>query len=198
MNGGADDTVYGLDIAPNGQVLAVGLFTRIGGVDANFAALWNGSTWVALDANISATSFAGIFDAKGNIYIGTGAIVDYASTTVVSNIGSAEVSPILYILGQGTLKWIENQTSRRRLYADLEILAGEEIFIDFSQGTARSSVRGNLSFAILPGSDFRSWKLLPGNNEIVALMENVLSSKMQISYIPRHWSADSTQGIEAF
>lgn len=198
MNGGANNTVRGLDVSEFGITLAVGDFTRIGGVDVNYAGLWNGSTWVGLDANIGGVSYAGIFDKKGNIYLGGGVSADYASITNVTNVGSAEVSPILYLQGQATLKWIENQTAKKRIYADLDILAGEEIMIDCAHGTAISTVRGNLAFAILPGSDFRSWKLLPGDNEIAALMENNLSSKMQISYVPRHWSADATQRVDSF
>lgn len=197
MNGGADNIVRCLDVSALGQVIAGGDFTRIGGVDANYCALWNGSVWVALDTN-GGPVYACLFDDQGNIYLGSSFIADYASVTIVENIGSAEVSPKLYILGQGTLKWIENQTSRRRLYADLDILTGEEIMIDFAHGTAISTVRGNLSWGIQPGSDFRSWKLLPGRNEIAALMENNLASKMQLSYTPRHWSADATHDIESF
>lgn len=198
LNGGADNNVWALSIDTFGNVLAVGNFTRIGGADANGAALWNGSTWVSLDVNIGTQTRACLFDPIGNFYLGCGVTASFASTNTIQNTGDAEVSPKVYILGQGKLKWIENQTSRRRLYADLEILAGEEITIDFSKGTVLSSVRGNLVWALLPGSDFRSWKLLPGTNVIAALMENNLASKMQISYVPQHWSADSTQGTDQF
>lgn len=198
LNGGADNIVRGIDVAASGQVLAVGDFQRIGGVDADYAALWNGSTWVALDIGIGAPGYAGIFDRKSNIYLGSGTTIDLSSQNTVSNIGSAEVSPVLYIQGPVILKWIENQTSKKRLYADLAILSNEEIFIDFSKGTALSTVRGDLAYAILPGSDFRAWKLLPGDNRIVALMTNGVAPKLQLSYVPRHWSADATQSTESF
>lgn len=198
MNAGADNIVRALDVASDGQVLAVGDFTRIGGVDAVYAALWNGSVWVNLDIGTGAVGYAGIFDQKGNIYLGTGTTIDLSSINSILNIGTAEVNPILYILGPVTLKWIENQTSRKRLYADLDILTNEEVFIDFAHGKAVSTVRGDLAWAILPGSDFRSWKLLPGANKIIALMINGTGTKAQISYVPRHWSADATQGVDAF
>lgn len=198
MNGGANDTVRGISVAASGQVLAVGDFTRIGGVDASYAALWNGSTWVALDIGVGAAAFAGTFDAKGNVYIGSGVTIDFSHINLVTNTGSAEVSPVLYLKGPATLKWIENQTSHKRLYADLDILSNEEVFLDFSKGTARSTVRGDLAFAILPGSDFRAWKLIPGENKIAALMLNGVGPLMSILYTPRHWSADITQGVEAF
>lgn len=198
MNSGANNYVRGIDVSPLGQVLAVGDFTRIGGVDTPYVGLWNGSTWVGLDINIGLPCYAGIFDKNGNIYIGTSATVQYSGLTTVQNIGSAEVSPILYIKGPATLKWIENQTAKKRFFADLDILTDEEVFIDFAHGTALSSVRGDLAFAIIAGSDFRSWKLLPGANTIAALMENDMSAKMQLSYVPRHWSVDATNRVDAF
>lgn len=198
LSGGADNYVRGIDVSPLGQVLAVGDFLRIGGADAAYAALWNGSTWVSPDIGVGAAGYACIFDAYGNFFIGTGTTLSYATISTVQNIGSAEVSPMLYIKGPATLKWIENQTAKKRLYADLDVLSNEEIFIDFAHGKALSTVRGDLAYSISAGSDFRSWKLIPGDNKLATLMLNGIASLMQISYVPRHWSVDSTQGTEAF
>ena len=79
----------------------------------------------------------------------------------------------------------------KRLYADLDILANEEVTIDFAQGKITSSVRANLAYAISPGSDIRAWRLLPGSNKIAVMMDNDVGSFMQIAYVPRHWGADA-------
>lgn len=193
MDGGANDTVYSLDVMDNGLVLARGDFNLIGSVSASNLALHNGTTWVNLDTDISATVYSAIFDRYGNIFTGAGLTSDFSAITNVENIGTAEVSPIIYMVGPARLRWIENQTAGVRIYADMDILDDEEVMFDFSKGLIQSTVRGNLSFDILPGSDMRAWKLLPGWNKIAAMMVNDTGATMNIYYVPRHWSADATQ-----
>jgi len=137
-----------------------------------------------------------LFDRKGNIYAGAGVLADYSSRTTVENVGSAQVNPEIYILGPATLKWIENQTTKVRLYADLEILQNEEVLIKFAEGKMESTVRGDLSYALLPGSDMRNFQILPGNNVIAAFMTDDVAAQMQLYYEPRHWGADATEDGE--
>lgn len=193
MGGGADGTVRVLDVTPLGEVIAGGDFARIGSVDSPYLALWNQTAWVNLDVEMSAAVYAAIFDRKGNIYTGAGVLSDYASRTTVENVGSAQVNPEIYILGPATLKWIENQTTKVRVYADLDILQNEEVTIKFSEGRIDSTVRGDLSYALLPGSDMRNFQILPGNNVIAAFMTDDTAAKMQLYYEPRHWGADATE-----
>jgi hypothetical protein len=131
----------------------------------------------------------------GDIYIGGNAFAQggakASGITYVENIGSAEVPPIAYILGPGNLRWLENQTTKAQMYFNLTVLSNEEVFIDFGAGTIESTVRGNLLFTLLPGSDFRKFVLAPGQNKIAAFMINDMNAYMQISYVPRHWSADA-------
>jgi len=76
------------------------------------------------------------------------------------------------------------------------VAENEEITIEFSKGTVKSNVRGNLAYAINPGSDLRGWTLIPGDNKIAAFMTDDVGAKMRISYVPRHWSADATAKVE--
>lgn len=192
LSSGANNTVRDIDVNSQGVLLAVGDFTRIGSVDAQYAAMWNGSSWVNLDTDITGVGYAVTFDAKGNIFLSfNGTIADSAAITTVNNISTAETSPKIYILGPGTLRWIENQTTKKRVYADLNILNDEEVIVDFAQGKVISSIRSDLAYAISPGSDVRAWTLLPGQNKIAVLMDNDVDALMQISYTPRHWSADA-------
>ena len=67
-------SVFALAVAPNGDVLAGGDFTRAGGSDANRVARWNGSGWSSLgtgaangtNAQINALAVA----ANGDVYVG--------------------------------------------------------------------------------------------------------------------------------
>lgn len=187
MDAGADDVVRALDVSRLGHVVAAGDFTRMGSVDADYLAYFNGTSWVNLDVGMTAAIYGAIFDARENIYAGAGVLADYASRTTVENVGTAETQPIIYIVGPGLLRWIENQTAKVRVYADLEILEDEEVFFDFAKGTITSMVRGDLSYAILPGSDMRAFKLLPGDNLIAAMLATDVDAVMRMYHVPRHW-----------
>jgi hypothetical protein len=80
---------------------------------------------------------------------------------------------------------------------DLVIAEDEEITIDFSQGMVTSNIRGNLAWTVNPGSDLRAWTLIPGENKIALLMTDDVAATAYLSYIPRHWSADSTAIAES-
>lgn len=194
---GANDIVRNMDVSPLGQVLAVGDFTRIGSEDAAYLALWNNSTWVNLDVSIQNACHAVKWDAYENVFVSpNGTMVDFAAITYVTNVGTAEVNPKMYFVGPCTLRWLENQTSKKRVYANLEILSNEEVVIDFGKGTITSTVRGDISYAILPGSDLRAWTLIPGENKLSALIVSDIGALAQISYSPLFWSADSTSRQE--
>jgi hypothetical protein len=193
VGSGADDSVRVMDVSDDGFILAGGDFTRIGSADADYLGFWNGSTWVNLDTSISASVYAAMFDRYGNIYAGAGVLSGFSARTTIKNIGTAEVAPIVYFVGPGTLRWIENQTSHKRVYLDMEILENEEIMFDFSNGKIESTVRGNLLYAVLPGSDIRAFTLFPGDNVIAAMVVEDIGATMHMYYVPRHWSADATQ-----
>lgn len=189
---GADNVVRFLDVDAQGNILAAGDFARIGSEDANGVALYNGSTWVNLDVELAAACYAAKWDSAGNIFISPNAtLADMASINTVTVLGTAETSPLVYIVGPCTLRWLENQTTKKRLYADLDILNGEEVLINFANGKVESTVRGDIAYAISPGSDLKAWTLLPGENKIVAMMANDISATLRMYYAPRHWSADA-------
>jgi hypothetical protein len=131
----------------------------------------------------------------GDIFLGMSESqnIKISGITTVVNSGSMEVRPVIYIIGQGIVRWIENQNTGKRLYLDLSISANEEVFFDFEKGTIMSTVRGNLLYTLLPGSDFRAFTLMPGENRVACLMYNDVGAIMQIGYTPQHWSADATQ-----
>lgn len=201
LGSGMNDTVNSFDIGINGDLIAVGEFTTSGGIPARGIALWNGSSWVNLDILISADSstsptILGVqFSANGDFYIGgfntSNTQSKFSGITTVTNLGSSEVSPFMYILGSGALRWIENQTTKKRLFLNMQILDGEEVFIDFGKGTVESTVRGSLLSFVLPGSDFNDFTLIPGENKIACLITNDVGATVKMGYTPSHWSMDA-------
>lgn len=208
LGSGVDDEVKDISEFSNGNLIAVGQFNNTGNIPVSKIALWNGSTWALFDNffNVTPTDQLGtvlvtkntddvFFAISSNT--GTAVPVMVSGITSIDNTGSTEVRPWVYVLGPGTLKWIENQTTKKRLYLDLDILTGEEIFIDFVNGTIESTVRGTLFYAIVAGSDFRSFTLRPGVNQIACFVYNDVSAVMQIGFTPQHWSVDATQSVES-
>jgi hypothetical protein len=198
LGAGTNGTVYSLDVLSNGELVAVGDFDDAGGVDASGIAMWNGSTWSNLDIVQPDVIYAVLFDEDKNIYLGADSPVHIAGVTTVNNTGSAETNPKLYVSGPALLKFIENQANHKRVYLDLDILSGEDVFFDFGRGKVFSSVRGDLSYSVLPGSDMRAFTLLPGENRIAALMVDDINAVLQMSYTPKHWSVDATARGEEF
>lgn len=204
LGDGLDNTAYSLGITSDGLIWVAGVFTQAGGVYVDQFAIYNGYSWVNTDVVISgggSTIYSIATPKNGDIYVGgdgfNGTTTKAAEITEVENTGSAEISPIIYIVGPASLKWIENQTNVSRLFFNLDILSGEEVFIDFGRGTITSETRGDLLYSLLPGSDFRKFGLLPGTNKISVFMMNDTDAIMKIFYKPKHWSADYISNEES-
>lgn len=207
LGSGLNNSVNSFDVGVNGDLIAVGTFTTAGGIPARGVALWNGSSWVPLDIQIGIgktiiTPLAVQFSPNGDIYIGgtsfsiAGAVVSQSQVsgiTTVTNIGTSEASPFVYIQGAGTLKWLENQTTKKRVFLNMQISAGEDVLIDFGKGTVISTVRGSLLPFVLPGSDFNSFTLIPGDNKIACLITQDVSAIVMMGYVPTHWSMDQSK-----
>lgn len=202
LGNGMNNTIAEIDINSQEEIIAVGTFTLAGGVTVPRVALWNGSTWVNIDSFIAkgtaSVLYAAVrFHPNGDIYIGGSTGFNTTETitsaiNLITNSGSAEVSPIIYVAGPGKLRWVENQSTGKVMYIDLTILSNEEVMIDFGRAKISSAIRGDLSYTILPGSDFKAFKLMPGENKLAVFMTDDTGGVMQIGYRPSHWSSDST------
>jgi hypothetical protein len=136
---------------------------------------------------------------NGNLYVGLDAVstASYVSgITTVTNTGSTEVAPVIYISGPGVLRFLENWTTKKRVYFNLTLQPSEEVFIDFARSAIYSTVRGNLYGSVLSGSDFKAFALIPGENQIAAFMTDDVNGQMKIAYVPQHWSADAVVDAE--
>jgi hypothetical protein len=196
-----------MDIADNGNIVVVGEFDYASGIGINRVALWNGSTWANVDIQLAAGSTPSptsvIFNGEdiivGGSYFSEVAFHSrYAGINYVTNDGTAEVSPIIYIKGEVKLRYIENETTKKKVWFDLTILENEEIFIDFGAGKFYSTVRGDLTFSLIPGGDFNAFTLIPGENKIAAFMRNDVSALMYLYYTPTHWGVDATKHKDSY
>ncbi len=70
MAGGMPDIVNAIDVAPNGDVIAGGVFTVAGGTPALRVARWNGSSWSALGGGVTDVINAVAVAANGDVFVG--------------------------------------------------------------------------------------------------------------------------------
>lgn len=165
--------------------------------------LFNGSTWTALDFLLRLTvplsgSLNGIIaNRDDDIIISANKVgtVLCSELNTVTNPGSHETHPVFFIKGPGSLRFIENQTTGKKMYLNLDILSGEEITIDTATGTITSPLR-DVSYALLSGSDFHSFVLSPGDNQIACFMYNDVGAVMSVQFPVLHWSTDAGSGEE--
>lgn len=195
------DEIRDIAFFPDGRILAVGDFRTQGEpIHPENMMIFNGSVWTRLDAQIgfdTSTDPIGscLITLNGDVVVGasaTASTIKCSGITTVTNPGTSEAYPTLYIKGPGTMIWLENQTTKKIVYMYMEIADGEEVSIDFGKGKVESTTRGSLLFTILQGSSFHDFTLAPGDNTIAAFMVDDVNASMQIGFQPRHWSVDAT------
>ncbi len=177
---GMDGDVYSLLCTPDGLLYAGGRFTSAGGQTiSDRVAVWNGSSWAPLDIDLPGSPWVYALAMHGNdLYIGFDtegtAItsgVAYA-TTVVNNLSTTRAYPRFVISRSGgtsaTLESIKNLSTNQKLLFNYALADGEKVVIDLTPGhkTITSSVLGNAIGKLLPGCDFATWALEPGEQKI--------------------------------
>jgi hypothetical protein len=195
METGVDNDVYSLAWI-DGLLWLGGNFTATdAGLNMPDLGIWNGSTFVRPDITLPSSPIVNAIAGSGkDVYVGhqgTGAAT-VGDTTVLTNNGTAAAYPIAVFTGPGTLKWIENVSTREILYFDLEAQDGEEITIDFRP--AEKSITSNWRiYGLQPqrGSDFGSFHLKSGSNTIAAFITGTTgSTELHFRWQVTHWSRD--------
>lgn len=199
--------VYKLALGTKGEIYAAGDFTLAGTRNVVAFAKYYGDTWLPVEVNLLGQTVSNksgrsiLQHTNGDLYLGLLSSApfqyQYPKINTVTNPGTTAVFPVIYASGQGTLKYISNIKTGQEIFFDLTIFSGEEVFIDFSTGTIRSTTRGNLLYTLMPGSEIRSVYLLPGENQFSVLMDNDVTPTMQIGFQLQDWSADAVVDAEA-
>lgn len=199
---------YDLDFFEDGTFLVAGQATvPIKGGNYTGVFYFNGSSFVDIDVDIdlalTSPTILGtrsVLISKHNIFIGwwggsaTTRRMLYSASNTVTNPGTAECRPRFHVVGPAQLRWIENQTTGKRIYLNINIFSGEQVMIDINKGMISSNLRPNILYGLLPGSDFRGFTLLPGENNIKCLMANDINAQMSIQFEPLHWGMDAAAG----
>lgn len=201
---GLDNEVKDIRETKEGYLFITGSFLNAGSLPGLNMVFWNGTTFYNQDIY---PTFAGggglvtcLVDPSNNdLYVG--GIADdtlrCAGFVTFTNPGTAESYPLLYFVGPGSLYFIENQTTGKRIYLNLTLLNLEEIFIDTGKGTIKSATRGDIYYTLVPGSDFHSFTILPGENKIATFLVKDVGAQGGIYFTPQHWSIDATQNEES-
>jgi hypothetical protein len=165
-----------LRASPTGLLYLAGDFTTANSLTLpDKAAIWNGSTFVAIDVDMPGAAAPQWFTTApdGTLYMGfdtfgTGVA---SGVTTVTNTGTARAYPVITVVGPTTgtsrLYQLWNVTTGKYLYLNYTISAGETLTIRMAQGgpVVVSSWTSVVVGAILPGSapDFALGK---GDNTI--------------------------------
>ena len=191
----------GIGFDEHGNFWVTGRFVAANGnTNIKYSALWNGSTWVHGDFFPGAPSNYYALKCFGkDIYVTNSTpstSIKRSAITYVTNYGTAEVKPYIYIFGPGRVKWIENITTGKRVYLDLYVFDDEEVIIDFGQAKITSALRGDLTRYVFSGSDFADFVLSPGQNKLCIYMADDVQSLMYMYYQPVHHSIDASVKVE--
>jgi hypothetical protein len=202
LGSGLNGEVYSLSF-DNDVLYVCGTFTSAGGINvSDRIAIWNGSTWARVDIDLPGTAtvqMAKIID--GDLYLGWANATGTATTSypnAITNNGSRSAYPKIVFERNGgttaTVAWIKNETTDTTLYFDYDLLDGERITIDLSEGdrSIKSSYFGNVWSALLRNSNVVDFNLLPGTNK-VSIYINQTGSPTMTAYMQwrnTHWSVD--------
>ena len=197
---GSNEFVSSLAIDIRGYVYVGGGFTTIGNISARYFAVWNGTSWDNTDIIPNSPGAAyiraiAISLQSNDIFIGlevtTASNTYIAGVTNVTNIGSAFCNPIFRFVGPGRLIYIENRTDLRRMFFNLDVLPGEELFVDTARARVYIPTRGMTMYGIFPSSALGLMKLMPGDNFLHVLFFKDVGATAQVFYTPTHWSVDA-------
>jgi hypothetical protein len=201
LGDGLDSTCYALQFE-NGIIYAGGAFTTAGDLNLlDGLAIWNGYTWAYLDCDLPSTSTVNaILILNDDYYLGfnqSGTAITAQDQTLVND-GTREAFPKIVIERSGGtalgVKYIKNETTGAILYLNYDLLDGERLTIDTTEGSrsVKSSYFGSVWRALLRSSDFSIFSLFPGSNVISVLITEsgtpTITAYMQ--WVIKHWSSD--------
>lgn len=179
LGSGTNNSVTSLAVAPGGNIYVGGSFSTAGGLTLpDDFAIWNGSAWIPPDVNLPTTSAqvnAVLPAPDDTLYLGfnTSGTAEAPTITSVTNSTPGYVWPVLVITGPvgsaARLYQIVNRTTRVGIWLNNLIISGGETMTlntDPANFSFTSTFQGDLTSAILPGSQPALFYLAPGANNI--------------------------------
>lgn len=189
LGSGLNGTAWRADVGADNMLYVSGFFTSAGGITlADRVARWNGYSWSHLDIDlpglpnvysvVSSKYVDPVIKQKYNLYLGfdTTGVGVFDGKTVVNNEGNVSAFPkAVYFRSGGNSAIIEtlrNERTGKELLYDYRLLNGETLITDLTptNKSITSSFFGPRSDAVLSNSDFGTWQLLPGNNDVTTFV----------------------------
>jgi hypothetical protein len=135
---------------------------------SNGCAIWNGNAWVSEDITFSLTPTRIFKRANGDLVWNS--VRAIASKTFTVNYTGTAGARVKFTLPTGTVPLrLDNYTTKKTIFLGFAITVATEVItvtIDESGITVTSSIRGNLNYYVLPGSNVATFGLAPGVNLI--------------------------------
>ena len=202
LGSGCNNKVYRVAVDADGRVHAGGIFTSAGGLTlADRYAIWNGTSWVQPDLDLPGSPQINALLLNGNdIYLGydTAGTATASKLNTLTNSGSRTTYPKIVIKRSGgtsaTVEWLKNETTGATLWLNYALLDGETLTIDCKAKTITSDFFGNvIGLALLSGSEFGSFDLIPGANSISVYVLAVGSPTLTAyaTWPLTHWALDT-------
>jgi hypothetical protein len=202
----AVDEIVAVDV---GDILLLGPFTQAGDRLVDGVVRWTRGIWAHIDFN-SPTGSSMISAAVGNLdpvvsvnrdwWLGFSAsgAGNFAGSVVATNDGTQDAYPLIVISRNGgttaTIKTLRNESIGLDLLFDYDLLDGETLTIDLSPQSKNitSNIFGQRLDAILPNSDFGTWRLQPGDNQVTCFVDVTGAPTIEGSIIfsDQYWSMD--------
>lgn len=188
---GSPTDVENLALGPDSFLYLVGQFESAGGINiAQSAVRWNGYTYAHLDIDLPGAAGSTvvwtvavgpsdpIIKSKYDIFLGfdssdTGSMAGLVSA---QNDGTSPAFPKIVLSRSGgneaVIQTLRNERTGRELLFNYALLDGESLTIDLNpkNRTIISNFFGARMDAILANSDFSTWQLLPGDNDITSFV----------------------------
>lgn len=185
--------------ADKNKMFMSGTFTADGNGRAfDRVAVWNGSQFedpaIAFGGQVTAYAEEG----KNFYYVGAfSGTIHIPGITSVSNNGTDETYPLLVIentgsSGQGGFQRLENLTTHKVILSDFSRIAPKDrLIVDLRPGQKRvlyedilTGQQSNITgIAVLPGSNFATWSLVPGINKILLRVSDASGSPTINAYL---------------
>ncbi len=191
LGSGVNNQVHVIVVDANGNVLVGGTFSSAGGIALNDSlARWNGYAWAHFDIDLPGSTISraikiGNYDPVNkqiyDLWVGFQGndVSNFGGLVVATNEGSVPVYPkIIYYRSGGTsaiIETLKNERTGKELLFNYSLLNNETLIIDLTPTNKSiiSSFFGDRLDAVLANSDFGSWSLLKGDNDVTSFVATV-------------------------
>lgn len=169
----------------------------------NYLVRWDGNQWVPSDyATENVSSIARLaLSSDGRVALAANESysANYASlSATVTNLGTAEVRPVIYLAEEAIYYEITNVTTNQSIFfKKLQTYTGEQVVLDFTGVKPRfySNYRADLTpFILVSASNYLDFRLVQGNNVIKVMAKDdgsLAQVSTRITWKNAHWSYDT-------